>query len=333
MPGVKFLRKLQIGKEASTDPGTAVAATALLRYEGMWKDDLVIEFPVENVGYIGGRDRSYLSQYLGSMEMAGAATFEQFPYILEAGIGTVTPTTDSGTGYIYTYDFPTTSQGNISTYTIEGGDDQQEEEATYAYCSEFTLSGRFGEAWQLSSNWFGRQVSPGTYTPSSDVAATEVEEMLFQKSKLYIDASTDTIGTTQKSMTFLEAELRVNTGWRHQFTGDGSLSFSFIKRPEIDVELDITFEHDGSATAEKTAWRAQGSRLIRIICEGSALGTPGAYTYKTCRIDLAGKWMTFDVIDELDGNDIVKGTFKARYNADAALYGQILIVNELVTIP
>ena len=333
MPGIKALRKLQVGKEASTDPGTGVAATALLRFEGLWKDELKIEFPMENVGYISGRDRAYISQYLASMAMSGPATFEQFPYILEAGIAAVTPTTDSGSGFIYTYTLPTTSQGTINTYTIEGGDDQQEEEASYGYCADFTLAGRFAEVWNLESNWFGRQVTPSNFTADSDVVATEVEEMLFQKSRLYIDNDTDAIGTTQKSNTFLQASLKVKTGWRHQFTGGNRLDFSFIKRPTIEALLDITFEHDGSATAEKTAWRAKTARLIRILVEGSALATPGTYTYKTCRIDLAGKWETFDVLGEEDGNDIVTGTFRARYNANAALFGQIVVVNELASLP
>src|SRR3990167_7538827 len=117
MPGVLALRRLQIGKEASTDPGTAVAATALLRFEGVWKDETLVEFPPENVGYLGGRDRAYIPMVHATLEMAGPATFEQMPYVLEAGVKAVTPTTDSGSGYIYTYALPTTAQNTPSSYT------------------------------------------------------------------------------------------------------------------------------------------------------------------------------------------------------------------------
>jgi hypothetical protein len=334
MPGIKALRKLQIGLEADTDPGTKVAATALLRFEGLWEDTREQVFPMENIGLISGRDRNYTAKLLAAMAMSGPATFEQLPYILEASIAHITPSSDSGSGFIYDYPFPTAGQGTISTYSIEGGDDQAMEYAAYAFVTDFELSGSSGEVWNVNANWNGRQVvDSDSFTPSTDVSATEVEEAMFLKTKLYIDASTDTIGTTPKSNTLLDASLKVTSGWDPAFTADGNLYFGFIKRPGIEVLLDITFEHDGTATAEKTNWRDEAARQMRLICEGSALATPGVYTYKTMIIDLAGKWEKFDVLGERDGNDVCTGHFRARYNEDAALFANILIVNELSALP
>lgn len=336
MPGIEALRQLLIGQEASTDPGTAVAATALLRFEGMWSDDREIVFPNENVGLISGRDRAYTSRLYATMAMSGPATFEQLPYILEAGVASVTPTTDAGggSGYIYTYTFPTSDQGSGKTYTIEAGDDQAEEEASYAFVSDVSLSGVAGEAWQVEANWGARQVSTDTFTPSSDLTVAEVEEMLFLKTKLYIDNDTDSLGTTQKSNTLLEATLTF-PGWIPVWTADGNLYFSFIKRPSLkdNFMLDITFEHDGTATAEKNAWRNDTARLIRLICEGGALTTTGTYGVKTMIIDVAGKWESFDVLGSRDGNDIVTGHFKVRYNENASHFAQIVIVNETASLP
>ena len=45
MPGVKGLRKIQIGVEASSVPGTAVNATTVLRMNGMIADNREIVFP------------------------------------------------------------------------------------------------------------------------------------------------------------------------------------------------------------------------------------------------------------------------------------------------
>jgi hypothetical protein len=333
MPGVKALRRLYAGKEASTDQGTAVAATAALRFEGVWKDETEVVFPPEDIGYLGGRDRAYIPSVFASLAMSGPATFEQLPYVLEAGVKAVTPTTDSGSGYIYTYALPTTAQNTPSSYTIEAGDDQQEEEASYAFIREFTLSGKAKEAWQLSATWNGRQVSASSFTPSTDITVTNVEEMLFQKSKLYIDNDTDAAGTTQKSNTLLDAELKVTSGFIPVWTGDGNLYYSLVKQGAPEVVLTITFEHDSSATAEKTAWRAKTARLIRLLIQGSTLTSAGTYTVKTCIIDLPGKWESFDVLGEVDGNDVVKGVFRSRYNANAATAGQIIVVSELVSLP
>lgn len=184
----------------------------------------------------------------------------------------------------------------------------------------------------MKADWLGRQVSKATFTASLDL--DPVETILFSKTKLYIDAASGTIGTTLKSSTLLGAELSIKTGLVPVFTGDGNLYFTFTKCVGPEVLLKVTFEHNASAVAEKDAWIAQTARVIRLITQGTALTTAGtAYTYKTLQIDLAGKWEKFEKIDEQDGNDIVTGTFRARYNDDAELFGQILVVNELSALP
>jgi len=162
------------------------------------------------------------------------------------------------------------------------------------------------------------------------VTIPDVEEALFSKSKLYIDNSSDTLGTTLVSNTLIGAELSATTGWQAVYTGSGRLDLSFIKQVQPEIKLDITFEHNTTATAEKAAWRAGTARQIKILCEGSALATAGAlYTYKSMIINLAGKWDTFEKIDEQDGNDIVTGHFIARYNSVAALFASIIVVDEV----
>lgn len=332
MPGVTALRKVQLGKEST--PGTAVAATALLRLNGLWEDLQETKFSEVHEGYLSGRRAPHVPLVLAKIAVEGEATFEQLPYILEMAVKSTSPTTDTGSGYIYTYPFATTSQLTARTYTIEAGDDQAMEESAYCYCQDFELSGAAGEAWQVSANIFGRQiVDTDTFTPSTDITVTAVEEMLFQKTKLYIDADTDAIGTTQKSSTLLAANLKVKGGQMHQHTGDGNLYFSFLKNIGPEVILEITFEHDATATTAKTNWRAKTPRLIRLLIQGSSLTSSGAYAVKTCIIDLAGYWEKIDKIDEIDGNDVIKGTFRAQYNETAGLFAQILVVNELSALP
>jgi hypothetical protein len=40
---------------------------------------------------------------------------------------------------------------------------------------------------------------------------------------------------------------------------------------------------------------------------------------------MAGKWDNFNKIGERDGNDIVEGTFRARYNSTAARFFQAIV--------
>lgn len=339
MAGIKALRRISLGQESTGTPGTAVAATTTLLFGGVMEDQREVVFPEINTGYISGVDYNYTPKYMAALTMEGDATFEQLGYILGAGVKDSTGTTDSGsgTGFIYSYTLPTSAQNVPFFYTIEAGDDNEAEEMEYSFVKEFTLSGNAGESWQVSANWVGRQCTTTTFTPSTDapVPATLPEVMLFSKSKLYIDscASSDTVGTTIKSNTLLAAELKVTTGFQEVFAADGYLYFSFVKQVAPEVILTITFEHDGTATAEKAFWRSGTARQIRILCEGSALAGAGAYTYKTMKIDLAGKWEKFDKLDEQDGNDIIKATFRARYNTTVGLFGNIVIVNELSSLP
>lgn len=332
MAGIKALRKIQLGRESTA--GTAVAASTIWRGMGTIEDQRETVFPEEDIGILGGVDRTYVPKLLAAISMGSIpATFEQLPHILEAGVRTDAPAQDgAGTDYIYEYIFPTTAANTIKTYTIEGGDNQAVEEMEYGFVTGFTLEGSAGEALMMSAEWQGRQVATSAFTGA--LTLPTVEEILVSKGKLYIDDDDGTIGTTQKTSTLLSLTLNVNTGLTAVFTADGSLYFTFVKGVAPEITLDVTFEHDGTATAEKANWRAQTARQIRLIFEGSTVGTPGTtYSKKTLIIDLAGKWESFSALEDQDGNDIVTGTFRARYNATAALFAAITVVNELSALP
>lgn len=333
MPGVRALRKVGLGREATA--GTKVTATTIWRGTGgMPNDTREVTFPEENIGYISGTTRNYIARIAGEMALDETpATFEQFPHILEAGVQTVTPTTDTGSGYIYTYNFPTTAQNTIKTYSIEAGDDQQIESAAYGFVTDFTLSGVSGEAWQVGSTWQVRQWEPDTW--SSSATAPVIEEMLFSKTKLYIGATTDTLGSTDtlKSNTLLAATLNATTGVIPVFTAEGQLYFSFTKATMPEVTLELTLEHDATSVAERAFFRAGTPRQILLVTTGSALTSAGAYATKTMKILLSGVYETFPPLEDQDGNDIYTITFRARYNATTGQFATITIVNELATLP
>lgn len=331
MVGIKSLRKIQLGRE--TTSGTAVAATTIWRGRGVIEDQRDTVFVEEDIGYLSGVDRSYQPKLFAALGMESIeATFEQLPHIFEAGIKTATPAQDdTGSGYLYVYAFPTTAANTIKTYTLEGGDNQEVEEIEYAFVEKFTLSGKAGEALMVSADYKGRQATVSAFTTTATLPT--VEDILFSKGKLYIDNVADTFGSTQVSNSLLEFSADVTTGWMPVWTADGALYFSFAKQVMPEITGSMTFEHDGSSTAEKVLWRAQTPRLVRLIWEGTALTTAGNYTYKTLILDMAIKWEKFNALGDQDGNDIIQATFRARYNATAADFANITVVNELTTLP
>ena len=336
MPGIRALAKTQIGLE--TTAGTAVASTRIWRGPvAMPEDAREFAFVEENVGYLGGTNRSNVAKVLANVAFPETeATFEQLPVILMCALQNTTAGVSDGAGsdYVYTYTYPTTSKNTIRYLTIEGGDDQRVDEVEYAFVDEFTIKGAAGEPVTMEASWIGRQVTDAEFT-TTGVTLPLVEEMNFGKSFLYIDSVAGTHGGTVKSNTLLGFSYQSKSGWIPVFTPAGTgLFFDFAKYVgNEEPKLEITFEHDGSAETEVAAQRAETPRLIRLDINGSTLATAGtAFTTKKVRFDLAGKWESFAKIDEQNGNDIVTGVYAVRYDETAAWRGVIRVVNESATV-
>lgn len=334
MPGIKALRKLQFGAE--TVPGTAVAATTIYRGNGTLEDAREHVNVQEDVGLLGGSDRVYLSKTEGKLALDDSpATFEQLPYLMQMWMNaaSVADTGAGATGKIWTWTFPTTSVTQPKTYTVQGGDNQDTEFMTYTHAESIKLAGSATEAWMMSANLRGRSVEQLLSGYTTPITLPAVSEIMFGKTKLWIDDIGGVIGTTLKSATLLAATLSIETGIQAVYTANGELYFDFLKPTMPEITLEVTFEHDGTSVAEKEKWRNMQSRLVRLQAEGDPLATAGTFSKKTMRIDIAGKWEKFSKLDEQDGNDIVTGTLRAKFNSTANLFGAITVVNELATLP
>ena len=321
-----------MGRE--TTAGTATTATTLWRGMGVLLDARTVEFPEENIGILTGVDRSYTPKLDASISFDSVpATYQQILHILEAGVLTATPTTDgTGSDRIYTYNVATTAAPTIKTYTLEGGDNQQAEKMEYGFVESFSLEGATGEALMMSADWKGRQITNATYTAS--IAVPAVEEILFSKGKLYSDTTTSGFGITQLTDTLLAATLEMKTGIIQKWTADGNIYFSFHQFTQPEITLNVTFEHNTNAVAEKTNWRNGTTRALQLLFTGSAFTTAGTtYSVHTLKINLAGKWESFDALGEQDGNDIYDATFRVGYNAQLAQAAQFIVVNQLTAVP
>jgi len=344
MPGIRALHKIYLGQEATAGDAAEVVKT-VWRGTGAMDDTRETVFPDENIGIMGGVNRSYVPMTGSELTLEGDATFEQIPYVFDAAFYRATPTSDGlSSGFIRAYDWQVTQADpiettDLATLVTEGGDNQRMERARFGFVREFVLSGVAGEAWQVSATMQMRELSDiptSDLTPSTDVTLQTVETMLFSKTKLYIDASSDTPGTTEKSNTLLNATLNVTTGWQAMMTASGRLDFTDIKHIGGEATLEVTFEHDGSATAEIGHWRNQTERVVRLICQGSAYGTTDAgatYDAKTLVIDAFGKWSNFEPLAEQDGNSIVTGTLRIATSTATDERLQIKVANELATLP
>lgn len=293
--------KIQIGRESTA--GTAVAATSVWRGPFSMIEDMrerqIIE---EQIGSFITAERSVDTLIAaGWTQPATNLTYEQVCHILEAGCKTATP---SGTGAVktrvYNYPFSGTTVNTIKTYTIETGSatvSADVYEMEMAFVEEYEFSGKYGEAWQMSSTWKGRQMSTSTFT--SSLTAPTVNDCLFNHTLLYIDASGGTLGTTQKTGVLTAASIKVKTGLMQVPVGDGALYAADYKwtQPEITFSLTLELE-DGSVVAtERGIYRANGTRLFRLKAAPSAS--------LQFQADWAGKYDSISDYENSDGNTTV----------------------------
>ncbi len=327
MAGIKAARKIQLGKE--TKQGSEANATAIWRGTGTIQDNLTTVFPTEDIGILTGTDRSYIPKLEASLTLDQTeATYEQLPYLFEMGIRHVDPTTNAdGSIYTYTIPYATTDMlqsTDLQTFTVQAGDNQQEEQFSFGFARSINLSGSAGQALMMSAEIVGRQVATGTFTAA--LAIPTVEEILFSKGKLYIDAAGTYPATTEVSNTLLAMDLSINTGWIPVYAADGNLYFSFIKPTMPEVTCTLTFEHNTSSVAEIAAWRAGTARSIKVYFTGTTAAT------SNLSLNMSGKWDNFEKLGEQDGNDIVTGTFRCRYNSKNVGFFQAIVENALASL-
>ena len=326
--GILALSGTQFGKE--TTSGTAVAATARWRGPVIFpEDDRTMAMAAEDVAIIGKTTRSYVSAYNAKLALPDTnATFEQLGYVFNMGIKGVAGVQDgAGSGYIYTHAFPGLAATTLYTYTIEGFDNNQCYEAEYCFAESFKLTGAGKEPVRVSASLTGRQVSKATLTAGLSLVA--VEDILAQKTKLYIDAIGGTIGTTQKTSTLLGWELDVNTGWKAKYTGDGNLYWTDIFQGHYEIKGKLTMELDANDVAQFDNFQAQTPVLMQLNIGGNALTTAGTtYSTKKLILNMPVLWTKFPAPTEADGNNRVDAEFISAYNTTSASAPSFIIVNQ-----
>jgi hypothetical protein len=332
--GAKWSRKIQWGAEGATTPGTAVAATGIARAVGVFDEDRTLARHAEDVNLINGTTDSYVTKLGGMISMTfDAANFEQICHILDCGIAEATATVDTGvgaTGYIREYPFPTSSVAAPKTMTLEMGDESGFEEMEYSFVQRMTLEGSPTNAYSLTADWYGRQQAPTTVTGALTVPT--VDEILFGKTKLYIDDATATIGTTPIDCTVLGLRLEIDFGLTPKYAANGQLYFCGLTRTGFVPRLTMTLEHNATSIAQKVVFRSNSPRAVKVLIEGDALGTAGTYTYKSFVFESRGYFESVSGMNENDGNDVIDFVFVGAYDRNAASFGQIIVVNELATL-
>lgn len=332
--GIRGLYKIQFGVE--TTMGTEVDETTYWRGQGTINDASEVLYPEEDVGIIGGVGRNYVAKADGTFDLPEIeATFEQLPYLGCMGIEGVAGSQDgSGSGYIYTFDFPYDAVQSPYFYTVVAGDNQQAEVITACFAEQVVISAAMEEAWKMKATLRGWPGGPSSF--KGGLSIPSVEEIVFGNTSLYIDDVGTGYGNTQVTESFLSFELTVDRLFKAVWTGDGAnKNFTLVKvNSKYAVTLKLTLEHDSVAVAERANRRAGTARAIRIIATGDDFTTAGSsYSAKTVIMDIPGTYSENEALDEDDGNMVIEFNLKNHYDATLTDRGQILVVNASSTLP
>lgn len=328
--GLAALRRIQAGKE--TTSGTAVAATAKwmgMTLGGSLKDREIVQ-PTDQRASLAAAHRSYTPSTLWEDKLEGEVTFEDIIMLLSmAVVGGVTPSTVDTSAKLWTFTPSMTAGNTPDTFTVEFGDNVQAYEAEYVFAKSLEIAGAEGEALKFAADIVGRQLTATTFTGS--LADRSVESALVAKTKIYMDDTGGTIGTTQKTATLIDWTWRLPAHFvpkRHQ---DGNLYFTAFSELAMQPELELLCEFVSGVATLRTKYTGETRQLVRLKTEGSLVGAVSALKY--LQIDGAYKITEFDVLDERDGRTIVRLTLKGEYDATYAKLFEVLAQSAVTAIP
>lgn len=322
---------VQLGREAT--PGTPVAATTILRSVfGGFDDQRTTETIEENIGRLFPAERTRITKEGITVPMpATPVTYQQLPHILEASIGTATPT---GSGpYVYDYAFPTDASVNaIKTYTMEIGNRLVLEDLRripYCWVEEFELSGEAGGLWTMSATWQGQQDL--TFADFSAGTLPTVKEAVFGNTIFSVDDSGGGVGSTQYPGVLLSASITVRSGLMWVPISDGNLYPIATKngRPEVTFTFEYELEDGDAQTSfvalERAKYKAEAIRLFELNVPG-----PGN---DDLSIRMAAKYDKPGPYSDTDGNTSVTFEGHAVLSDSDSLSFQVEVTNDLAALP
>lgn len=328
-------RKIQLGRQSAF--GTAVAATTIWSGKGLIEDTRVIKQVDRQIGILQPSLLSYIPEEGGTLSMDSIeANFNELPHIFEGGIKAATATADGGgDGYIYAYPLPISSQNTTKYYTIEQGDDELVQEISDGFVESFKISGNAREGLMVEAKWIGRNLTDTTFSGGASVPTIIPSDIIvFGGSELYIDAVDGTIGITEITKTLLSFELDVTTGLTAKATNETKdYSLVYYNKEAFSATLKLVYEHNSDVDSQRDLYEAATPRLVRLDFLGTAFGTGGTdYDNYTFRVNAAGVYTTFTQGDN-DGNATVEAEMMFGYDKTAAQGLELIVVNELSSLP
>lgn len=320
---------LQAGAEGTA--GTLAAATHVVDHTpgtGKVSRDISM-IKVVQAGSYASMHRSYAGAEVTTVSYSAPATYDRLvtPF-LQVLNGTATA---SGTAANKTWAFTSISDttDDLASYSFELGGPNWPSAYKVAGVKATSLEINIihDSAWEYTYEGVGMAVTVGTAVTGSLSLPSTLVDILGPNTKVYVDTSGGTVGTTQLTGVVVSGNIRLRTGMTPRHTLDGQNSpYRIARSGRRSTEAKLVIEF--AAATEYTAWAAGTERLVRIQATGPSLGT-GTYQ---ATINLYGPWEALEIGD--DGNvKTLELTLAGRYNSGAAAEVTATLVNSIATAP
>lgn len=289
--------------------------------------------------YGGGVNPSFQPQLSPSLSSNSISSVS----VIDGGSGYTSPPTllvfpqgAAGSASVYQTNFPAATPVALANaaYTVVGGDNFETEQMESAVCTKIELSGDAGGEVKVSADIMGRQVAyfAGGFATAS-FFPNPVEDILFQKGKVYLDSSAGSYGTTQVANAIKGFKITFDIKWHPEFTFDNILYYSTSNFIEWTAKGELTYLHDtavsGTGGGAKTFYRTQTPKGLRLDFTGAALASSSVnYSTKRCIIDLPLLFTNTGPLSDKDGVSTVVLSFDSGYDPIRGDAGKIIIVNE-----
>lgn len=318
---------LQISKEATL--GTAVSASTLLNQ---------ISFGLGGADITMNRTRPMGQAVIGSMSrvyeetpitIEGSGSYSEMVYLYAGLLAQATASTTDTTGKAWTFSPNARTESTIYTFTIEQGSSTRAEKA--AGCHFTSAEVTYNRESGVSISGSGRgQAFQDNITLTGSPTAVELVPIDASDIKVYIDATTASLGTTQYTRDFNVVH-RMNDIRGPVSPLSGTTSFVETVQTEPTHQLELTLERDSQGMGLLTAARAGTTQYIRVDCLSTV--NAGATTVKyTHRLDFAGKISAGFSKEDHEGVDVLTWTLDAFYDSNWGKFMNLLLINKLASI-
>lgn len=310
--GELAFRKIQYGLENPAAHGTAVAATDVFPGKIVVPVDRKIVFPELTTGRRARSQAGIVNQiHVDGFTMSlDPGIFQMLPLLFSCGIkGAITPVeqTPDQDDYLWDFTHSLTATNAPDSATVEFGDDTQAYEIEYAMARSYKIAGNLGEDAPVTveAELFGKQISTASFTGS--LAPVAYEYMHANMSKLWIDSTWATLGTTQKTGLLQGFSVEIQTGVHPKFHAAGVKTMTSHGQGYLDCVATLTLEGNSDADAIWDDFRAGTKRAIRLQVLGSQIGSGDPYSLE---IDMFGQFESvIPLSSEKSGNNLHAAIF------------------------